>query len=164
GQFHRANWREAANINLSNIRPQQSTVAVTGTTMAVLRNNNLATTECYALIIEPFVNSKSCDYLPTFDVTRESSAKVFELLEAVMACFNSSWEQDSEAGLDRRDMRVSRMSNVHIHIPPHATLRDVAQIILKDCGQTLDRTMPAKFRNRKFPTVYLEGHLDLDKV
>jgi hypothetical protein len=75
GQFHRSNWKDAANINNSSIRAQQSTVAITGSNMAALRNHNLATTECYAFILEPFVNLKPCDYLPTFDVTREGSVK-----------------------------------------------------------------------------------------
>jgi hypothetical protein len=56
-------------------------------------------------------------HLPTLDVTREASIKFFglylqykkkkshlhnlDLLESAIACFNSSWEEDSEAGLDR---------------------------------------------------------------
>ncbi|KAJ7508148.1 kinase-like domain-containing protein [Mycena galericulata] len=34
---------------------------------------------------------------------------------------------------------------------------------MKNCGQNLDKTVPTKFRNRKFPTLYLEAHIDLDK-
>ncbi|KAJ7862260.1 kinase-like domain-containing protein [Mycena olivaceomarginata] len=156
GQFHRSNWKDAANINNSSIRAQQSTVAITGSNMAALRNHNLATTECYAFILEPFVNLKPCDYLPTFDVTREGSVKFSELLEIAIACFNSSWEGGSEAGLDW-------MNNVHIQIGPHFLLRDILQAVLRDCGQNLEKTVPPKFRNRKFAAVYLEAHIDLDK-
>ncbi|KAJ7437237.1 kinase-like domain-containing protein [Mycena galericulata] len=166
GQFHRSNWKDAANINNSSIRAQQSTVAITGSNMAALRNNNLATTECYAFILEPFVNLKPCDYLPTFDVTREGSVKFseeskfhssgVELLEIAIACFNSSWEGGSEAGLDW-------MNNVHIQIGPHFLLRDILQAVLRDCCQNLEKTVPPKFRNRKFAAVYLEAHIDLDK-
>ncbi|KAJ7438400.1 kinase-like domain-containing protein [Mycena galericulata] len=163
GQFHRSNWKDAANINNSSIRAQQSTVAITGSNMAALRNNNLATTECYAFILEPFVNLKPCDYLPTFDVTREGSVKFSELLEIAIACFNSSWEGGSEAGLDCRDIRFSRMNNVHIQIGPHFLLRDILQAVLRDCCQNLEKTVPPKFRNRKFAAVYLEAHIDLDK-
>ncbi|KAF7342460.1 hypothetical protein MVEN_01835300 [Mycena venus] len=109
GQFHRANWKDTASI-----KAQQPAVAITGSNMAALRNNNLTTTECYAFILEPFVNLKPCDYLPTFDVTRDASVKFSELLETAIACFNSSWEEGSEAGLDSCDMHFSRMNNVHI--------------------------------------------------
>ncbi|KAJ7799065.1 kinase-like domain-containing protein [Mycena olivaceomarginata] len=153
GQFH---WKDAANINNSSIRAQQSTVAITGSNMAALRNHNLATTECYAFILEPFVNLKPCDYLPTFDVTREGSVKLSELLEIAIACFNSSWEGGSEAGLDW-------MNNVHIQIGPHFLLHDILQAVLRDCGQNLEKTVPPKFRNRKFAAVYLEAHIDLEK-
>ncbi|KAJ6449992.1 kinase-like domain-containing protein [Mycena sanguinolenta] len=146
GQYHRANWKDAANINNSNIKAQQSSVPITSSNMAALRSNNLATTECYAFILEPFINLKPCDYLPTFDVTREASTKLFDLLESAVACFNSSWEEDSEAGLDR-------------HVP--ASHYHCA--ILKDCGQNLDKTVPPKFRTRKFVAVYLEAHINLDK-
>ncbi|KAJ7266658.1 hypothetical protein C8J57DRAFT_1229222 [Mycena rebaudengoi] len=156
GQFHCANWKDAANINNSNIKMQQSSLAITGSNMAALRNNNLATTECYAFILEPFMNLKPCDYLPTFDVTRDASVKFSELLESAIACFNSSWEEGSEAGLDR-------MNNTHIQIGPHFVLRDILQTILRDCGQSLDKTVPPKLRNRKFAAVYLEAHVDLDK-
>ncbi|KAK6984689.1 hypothetical protein R3P38DRAFT_2575555, partial [Favolaschia claudopus] len=101
GQFHRANWRDAATLNNSNIKAQQSSVPMTGSTLAALRNNNLATTECYSVVIEPYISSKACDHLPTFDVTREASLKISDTLEMAVACFNSSWEEGAEAGLDR---------------------------------------------------------------
>jgi hypothetical protein len=56
------------------------------------------------------------------------------------------------------------MNNVHIQIGPQFILRDILQAILKDCGQNLDKTVPSKFRTRKFVAVYLEAHIDLDKV
>ncbi|KAJ7867119.1 kinase-like domain-containing protein [Mycena leptocephala] len=34
---------------------------------------------------------------------------------------------------------------------------------MKDCGQNLDKTVPTKFRNCKFATLYLEVHIDLEK-
>ncbi|KAJ7845942.1 hypothetical protein B0H14DRAFT_2584406 [Mycena olivaceomarginata] len=34
---------------------------------------------------------------------------------------------------------------------------------MKDCGQNLDKTVPTKFRNRKFATLYLEAHIDPEK-
>ncbi|KAJ7429793.1 kinase-like domain-containing protein [Mycena galericulata] len=212
GQFHRSNWKDAANINNSSIRAQQSTVAITGSNMAALRNNNLATTECYAFILEPFVNLKPCDYLPTFDVTREGSVKFSELLEIAIACFNSSWEGGSEAGLDCRDIRFSMQAvqpagiseeapfgpagvdpasmgpamveilNKHersgesISYSSEQDIMRLTQInvgvlallsqfgaVLRDCCQNLEKTVPPKFRNRKFAAVYLEAHIDLDK-
>jgi hypothetical protein len=56
------------------------------------------------------------------------------------------------------------MNNVHIQIGPHFLLRDILQAVLRDCGQNLEKTVPPKFRNRKFAAVYLEAHIDLDKV
>ncbi|KAK7014637.1 hypothetical protein R3P38DRAFT_3573379 [Favolaschia claudopus] len=101
GQFHRANWKEAASFNNSNIKAQQSSLAITKSNMAALRNNNLATTECYSVVFEPYINSKPCDYLPTFDVTREATLKLSDLTDMAVVCYNSSWEEGAEAGLDR---------------------------------------------------------------
>lgn len=61
-------------------------------------------------------------------------------------------------------MRFTRMNNVHIEIEPQALFKDVLQTVLKDSGQPLDKTAPNKFRNRKFPTVYIEAHIELAKV
>lgn len=62
------------------------------------------------------------------------------------------------------DIRFSRMNNVHIEIEPQAVFRDVLQTILKDSGQSLDKTAPTKFRNRKLPIVYIEAHINLEKA
>ncbi|KAJ6448387.1 hypothetical protein C8R45DRAFT_947993 [Mycena sanguinolenta] len=78
---------------------------------------------------------------------------------AHMAC----WEEDSEAGLNRHDLRFSRINNVHIQIEPNFILCDILQAISKDCGQSLDKTVPPKFHTHKFAAMYLEAHIDLDK-
>jgi hypothetical protein len=75
GQFHRAQWKDAANFNGSSVKAQQSTVAITAANMATLKSNNLATNECYVFVLEPFVNSKACEFLPTFEVIREAAIK-----------------------------------------------------------------------------------------
>ncbi|KAJ6463929.1 kinase-like domain-containing protein [Mycena sanguinolenta] len=163
GQFHRAQWKDAANINLSGIKAQQSTVAITGANMATLRSNNLATSESLVFIMEPYINSKSCTFLSTFEVIREATAKFSDMVATGIASFNSTWEEASEASLVRSDLRFSRMNNVHIEIGPHSIFRDVLQTILNDSGQNLDKTVPTKFRARKFPTIYLEVHINLEK-
>ncbi|KAJ7464331.1 kinase-like domain-containing protein [Mycena galericulata] len=142
GQFHRQIWKDAAHINDSSIRTQKSTVPMTPGNLATLRSNNLATNECYVFILEPFVNSKPCAFLSTFEVIREATIKLSDMAANGIMSFNSSWEQDSEASLVRSDIRFSRMNNT---------------------GQNLDKTAPTKFRNRKFPTVYIEAHIDLQK-
>ncbi|KAK7029056.1 hypothetical protein R3P38DRAFT_3515957 [Favolaschia claudopus] len=148
GQFHRANWREAASFNNSNIKAQQSSLAITGSNMAALRNNNLATTECYSVVFEPYINSK-----PYFACCYKLILRTSDLTDMAVVCYNSSWEEGAEAGLDRRD----------IYIQPHSTLRDIFQSVLKDCGQSPEKTVPAKFRSRKLLTLYLEAHIDLNK-
>ncbi|KAJ7794462.1 hypothetical protein B0H14DRAFT_2621895 [Mycena olivaceomarginata] len=75
GQYHRNTWKDAANINESGIRMQNSTVPITGTNMATLRSNNLASNECFVFILEPFVGTKPCTYLSTFEVIREGTIK-----------------------------------------------------------------------------------------
>lgn len=118
GQFHRAQWKDVANFNSSSIKAQQSTVAITGVNMAALKNSNLATNECYVFVLEPFVNSKACDFLPTFEVIREAVTKfsgasvlhcmkssiysvTIDIVANGIASFNSSWEEGSEASLAR---------------------------------------------------------------
>ncbi|KAF8185797.1 hypothetical protein K438DRAFT_1936890, partial [Mycena galopus ATCC 62051] len=147
GQYNRNNWKDATHINDSGIRVQQPTVPITGLNMAALRSNNLATTECYIFILEPFINSKGCTFLSTFEVIREASLKFSDVVANGITSFNSSWEQESEASL-------VRMNNVHIEIEPQAVFRDVLQTILKDSGQSLDKTAPTKFRNRKLPIAH----------
>ncbi|KAF8205392.1 hypothetical protein K438DRAFT_1670261 [Mycena galopus ATCC 62051] len=163
GQYNRNNWKDAANINESGIRAQQSTVPITGINMAALRSNNLPSTECYIFILEPFINSKGCTFLSTFEVIREASLKFSDVVANGITSFNLSWEQESEASLVRSDIHFSRMNNVHIEIGPQAIFRDVLQTILKDSGQSLDKTAPTKFRNRKLPIVYIEAHINLEK-
>ncbi|KAJ7867118.1 hypothetical protein B0H13DRAFT_1897710 [Mycena leptocephala] len=101
GQFHRVQWKDAANFNGSSIKAQQSTVAITGVNMATLKSSNLATNECYVFVLEPFVNSKACDFLPTFEVIREAVTKFSDIVANGIASFNSSWEEGSEASLAR---------------------------------------------------------------
>ncbi|KAJ7788029.1 kinase-like domain-containing protein [Mycena olivaceomarginata] len=156
GQYHRNTWKDAANINESGIRVQNSTVPITGTSIATLRSNNLASNECLVFILEPFVGTKPCTYLSTFEVIREGTIKFCEIVDNGITSFNSSWEQDSEESL-------TRMNNVHIEIEPQALFKDVLQTVLKDSGQLLNKTAPNKFRNRKFPTVYIEAHIELAK-
>ncbi|KAJ7433629.1 hypothetical protein B0H11DRAFT_2375512 [Mycena galericulata] len=163
GQFHRAQWRDAANFNASSIKAQQSTVAITGANMATLKSNNLATNECFVFVLEPFVNSKACEFLPTFEVIREGAIKFSDIVANGIASFNSSWEDASESSLVRSDMRLSRMNNVHLEIEPQSSFRDIFLATLKDCGQNLDKTVPTKFRNRKFATLYMEAHIDVAK-
>ncbi|KAJ7845866.1 hypothetical protein B0H14DRAFT_2584507 [Mycena olivaceomarginata] len=163
GQYHRNTWKDAANINESGIRVQNSTVPITGTSIATLRSNNLASNECLVFILEPFVGTKPCTYLSTFEVIREGTIKFCEIVDNGITSFNSSWEQDSEESLTRADMRFTRMNNVHIEIEPQALFKDVLQTVLKDSGQLLNKTAPNKFRNRKFPTVYIEAHIELAK-
>ncbi|KAJ7737569.1 kinase-like domain-containing protein [Mycena metata] len=131
--------------------------------MATLKGNNLATNECYVFVLEPFVNSKACDFLPTFEVIREATIKFSDIVANGIASFNSSWEDASESSLARSDMRLSRMNNVHLEIEPQSTFRDIFLATLKDCGQNLDKTVPTKFRNRKFATLYMEAHIDIEK-
>ncbi|KAJ7504746.1 kinase-like domain-containing protein [Mycena galericulata] len=145
GQFHRSQWKDAANFNGSSVKPQQSTIAITGANMATLKSNNLATNECYVFVLEPFVNSKAY------------------IVANGIASFNFSWEDASESSLVRSDMRLSRMNNVHLEIEPQSSFRDVFHATLKDCGQNLDKTVPTKFRNRKFATLYMEAHIDVAK-
>ncbi|KAJ7182145.1 hypothetical protein C8R46DRAFT_1344747 [Mycena filopes] len=164
GQFHRGQWRDAANFNGSSIKPQQSTIAITGANMATLKSNNLAANECYVFVLEPFVNSKPCEFLPTFEVIREAVIKFSDIVANGTASFNSSWEDGSDSSLVRSDMRLSRMNNVYLEIEPQANFRDVFTATLKDCGQNLDKTVPTKFRNRKFATLYMEAHIDVEKV
>ncbi|KAJ7495783.1 kinase-like domain-containing protein [Mycena galericulata] len=163
GQYNRNNWKDAAHINESGIRTQQSTVPITGANMATLRSSNLATNECYVFILEPFVRTKPCTFLSTFKVIRESTTRFSDIVSNGISSLNSSWEQDCEASLVRSDFRFTRMSNVHIEIEPQALFKDVLQLILKDSGQNLDRTAPPKFRRRKFPIVYIEAHIELAK-
>ncbi|KAJ7699469.1 hypothetical protein B0H14DRAFT_3174053 [Mycena olivaceomarginata] len=140
GQYHRNTWKDAANINESGIRVQNSTVPITGTSMATLRSNNLASNECLVFILEPFVGTKPCTYLSTFEVIREGTIKFCEIVDNGITSFNSSWEQDSEESLTR---------------------------CFADCSKrqrpALNKTAPNKFRNRKFPTVYIEAHIELAK-
>jgi hypothetical protein len=56
------------------------------------------------------------------------------------------------------------MNNVHLEIEPQSSFRDVFHATLKDCGQNLDKTVPTKFQNRKFATLYMEAHIDIEKV
>ncbi|KAJ6620114.1 hypothetical protein B0H10DRAFT_2362660 [Mycena sp. CBHHK59/15] len=163
GQYNRNNWKDAAHINESGIRTQQSTVPITGANMATLRSSNLATNECYVFILEPFVRTKPCTFLSTFEVIRESTTRFSDIVSNGISSLNSSWEQDCEASLVRSDFRFTRMSNVHIEIEPQALFKDVLQLILKDSGQNLDKTAPPKFRSRKFPIVYIEAHIELAK-
>lgn len=90
---------------------------MTAGNLATLRSNNLATNECYVFILEPFVNSKPCTFLSTFEVIREATMKfsgmtpqnafstclylVLDIAANGIMSFNSSWEQDSEASLVR---------------------------------------------------------------
>lgn len=115
-----------------------------------------------------------------FKRTRESSHRTLEIVDNGITSFNSSWEQDSEEShpvcfilpylwsswnkWNSADMRFTRMNNVHIEIEPQALFKDVLQTVLKDSGQLLNKTAPNKFRNRKFPTVYIEAHIELAKV
>ncbi|KAJ7497926.1 hypothetical protein B0H11DRAFT_2189984 [Mycena galericulata] len=131
---------------------QQSTIAITGANMATLKSNNLATNECYVFVLKPFVNSKACEFLPTFEVIREAAIKFSDIVANGIASFNSSWEDASESSLVPSDMRLSRMNNVHLEIEPQSSFRDVFHATLKDCGQNLDKTVPTKFQNRKFAT------------
>ncbi|KAJ7506499.1 hypothetical protein B0H11DRAFT_1903865 [Mycena galericulata] len=124
GQFHRSQWKDAANFNGSSVKPQQSTIAITGANMATLKSNNLATNECYVFVLEPFVNSKACEFLPTFEVIREAAIKFSDIVANGIASFNSSWEDASESSLVRSDMRLSRMNNVHLEIEPQSSFRD----------------------------------------
>ncbi|KAJ7912785.1 kinase-like domain-containing protein [Mycena leptocephala] len=163
GQYNRNNWKDAAHINESGIRTQQSTVPITGANMATLRSSNLATNECYVFILEPFVRTKPCTFLSTFEVIRESTTRFSDIVSNGISSLNSSWEQDCEASLARSDFRFTRMNNVHIEIEPQALFKDVLQLILKDSGQNLDKTAPPKFRSRKFPIVYIEAHIELAK-
>ncbi|KAJ7821357.1 kinase-like domain-containing protein [Mycena leptocephala] len=163
GQYNRNNWKDAAHINESGIRTQQSTVPITGANMATLRSSNLATNECYVFILEPFVRTKPCTFLSTFEVIRESTTRFSNIVSNGISSLNSSWEQDCEASLVRSDFRFTRMNNVHIEIEPQALFKDVLQLILKDSGQNLDKTAPPKFRSRKFPIVYIEAHIELAK-
>ncbi|KAJ7496157.1 kinase-like domain-containing protein [Mycena galericulata] len=148
GQFHRSQWKDAANFNGSSVKPH---------------HNNLATNECYVFVLEPFVNSKACEFLPTFEVIREAAIKFSDIVASGIASFNSSWEDASESSLVRSDMRLSRIDNVHLEIEPQSSFRDVFHATLKDCGQNLDKTVPTKFRNRKFATLYMEAHIDVEK-
>ncbi|KAJ7358267.1 hypothetical protein DFH08DRAFT_802105 [Mycena albidolilacea] len=107
-------------------------------------------------ILEPFVGTKPCMYLSTFEVIREGTIKFCEIVDNGITSFNSSWEQDSEESL-------TRMNNVHIEVEPQALFKDVLQTVLKDSSQLLNKTAPNKFRNRKFPTVYIEAHIELAK-
>lgn len=61
-------------------------------------------------------------------------------------------------------MRLSRMNNVHLEIESQSSFRDVFLVTLRDCGQNLDKTVPKKFRNRKFATLYMEAHINIEKV
>ncbi|KAJ7878100.1 hypothetical protein B0H14DRAFT_2567371 [Mycena olivaceomarginata] len=161
GQYNRNNWKDAAHINESGIRTQQSTVPITGANMAILRSSNLATNECYVFILEPFVRTKPCTFLSTFEVIRESTTKFCglclrptsshlpstfkgshrsDIVSNGISSLNSSWEQDREASLVR-----------------------CLQLILRDSGQNLDKTAPPKFRSHKFPIVYIEAHIELAK-
>ncbi|KAJ6459088.1 hypothetical protein C8R45DRAFT_942510 [Mycena sanguinolenta] len=117
----------------------------------------------YLLLVQPFVGPKPCTYLSTFEVICEATIKFCEIVDNRITSFNSSWEQDSKASLTRADMRFTRMSNVHIEIEPQALFQDVLQTVLKDSGQSLDKTAPNKFCNRKLPTVYIEAHIELAK-
>ncbi|KAK7029089.1 kinase-like protein [Favolaschia claudopus] len=67
--------------------------------MAALRNNNLATTECYSVVFEPYINSKPCDYLPTFDVTREATLKLSEPPSTAVTLFFATQTSDETTGL-----------------------------------------------------------------
>ncbi|KAJ7801640.1 hypothetical protein B0H14DRAFT_2615084 [Mycena olivaceomarginata] len=156
GQFHRAQRKDAANFNGSSVKAQQSTVAINAANMATLKSNNLATNECYVFVLEPFVNSKACEFLPTFEVIREAAIKFSEIVANGIASFNSSWEDASESSL----VRLSRMNNVHLEIEPQSSFRNVFHATLKDCGQNLDKTVPTKFRNHKLATLYMEAHID----
>ncbi|KAJ6621498.1 hypothetical protein B0H10DRAFT_1945314 [Mycena sp. CBHHK59/15] len=127
------------------------------------QKNNLATNECYVFVLEPFVNSKACEFLPTFEVIREAAIKFSDIVANGIASFNSSWEDASESSLVCSDMRLSRMNNVHLEIEPQSSFRNVFHVTLKDCGQNLDKTVPTKFRNRKFATLYMEAHIDVEK-
>ncbi|KAJ6561012.1 hypothetical protein B0H10DRAFT_1966666 [Mycena sp. CBHHK59/15] len=125
------------------------------------QSNNLATNECYVFVLEPFVNSKACEFLPTFEVIREASIKFSDIVANGIASFNSSWEDASESSLVRHE--TFRMNNVHLEIEPQSSFRNVFHVTLKDCGQNLDKTVPTKFRNRKFATLYMEAHIDVEK-
>ncbi|KAJ7801641.1 hypothetical protein B0H14DRAFT_2615085 [Mycena olivaceomarginata] len=103
GQFHRAQRKDAANFNGSSVKAQQSTVAINAANMATLKSNNLATNECYVFVLEPFVNSKACEFLPTFEVIREAAIKFSEIVANGIASFNSSWEDASESSLVRHE-------------------------------------------------------------
>ncbi|KAF8153543.1 hypothetical protein K438DRAFT_1778284 [Mycena galopus ATCC 62051] len=69
--------------------------------IATLRSNNLASNECLVFILEPFVGTKPCTYLSTFEVIREGTIKFCEIVDNGITSFNSSWEQDSEESLAR---------------------------------------------------------------
>ncbi|KAK7006853.1 kinase-like protein [Favolaschia claudopus] len=71
---------------------------MTGSTLAALRNNNLATTECYSVVIEPYISSKACDHLPTFDVTREASLKISAPPATQVVFFFAKYSSDAKTG------------------------------------------------------------------